>query len=100
MAMDKFRASPLPNPPTQWDAQYGRQLIRTLELYFSQLDSNTPNHAQQYTADAFNGIAATKQVTTAEKAALTPDAGWVVFDTDLGKLCVYSGVAWQTITSV
>ena len=55
MAMDKFRASPLPNPPTQWDAQYGRQLIRTLELYFSQLDSNTPNHAQQYTADAFVG---------------------------------------------
>lgn len=55
MAMDKFRAAPLPNPPAQWDPQYGRQLIRTLELYFSQLDSNTPNHAQQYTADAFVG---------------------------------------------
>lgn len=55
MALDKFRASPLPNPPAQWDPQYGRQLIRVIETYFSQLDSNTPNHAQQYTADDFYG---------------------------------------------
>lgn len=55
MALDKFRAAPLPNPPAQWDAQYGRQLIRVLENYFSQLDSNTPNHAQKYTADEFVG---------------------------------------------
>ena len=101
MALDKFRASPLPNPPAQWDPQYGRQLIRVLENYFSQLDSNTPNHAQQYTADQFvGGIFATKNVTTAEKNALTASKGWVVFDTTLGKLCVYSGSAWQTVTSV
>lgn len=55
MALDKFRASPLPNPPAQWDPQYGRQLVRVLENYFSQLDSNTPNHAQKYTADEFVG---------------------------------------------
>lgn len=55
MALDKFRASPLPNPPAQYDPQYIRQLIRTLENYFSQLDSNTPNHAQKYTADEFVG---------------------------------------------
>jgi hypothetical protein len=71
-----------------------------LENYFSQLDSNTPNSAQQYTADTFNGIMATKNVTTAEKNALAPSAGWVVFDTTLGKLCVYNGTAWQTVTSV
>jgi len=100
MAMDKFRAAPLPNPPTQWDPQYGRQLIRVLENYFSQLDSNTPNHAQQYTADTFDGILATKNVTTTEKLALTAKPGWVVFDTTLGKLCVYNGSAWQTVTSV
>lgn len=52
MALDNFRASPLPNPPTQWDSQYMRQLIRVLETYFSQLDSNTPNHAQKYTTDS------------------------------------------------
>lgn len=55
MALDKFRASPLPNPPTQWDPQYMRQVIRVLELYFSQLDSNAANHASKYTADEFVG---------------------------------------------
>lgn len=55
MALDKFRASPLPNPPAQYDPQYLRQVIRVLENYFSQLDSNTPNHAQKYTADSFVG---------------------------------------------
>ena len=55
MALDNFRAAPLPNPPAQWDPQYMRQVIRVLELYFNQLDSNTPNHAQKYTADQFVG---------------------------------------------
>lgn len=55
MALDKFRAAPLPNPPAQYDPQYIRQVIRVLETYFSQLDSNTPNHAQSYTADDFYG---------------------------------------------
>lgn len=55
MALDKFKAPPLPNPPAQWDPQYMRQVIRVLETYFSQLDSNTPNHAQTYTADFFYG---------------------------------------------
>lgn len=37
---------------------------------------------------------------TAQKNDLAAQAGWLVFDTDLGKLCVYTGSAWQTITSV
>ena len=53
MALDKFRAAPLPNPPAQYDPQYIRQLIRVVETYFSQLDSNTPNSAQKYTAGIF-----------------------------------------------
>ena len=100
MALDKFKAAPLPNAPSDYDAQYMRQVIRVIETYFSQLDSRTPNNAEKYTADTFNGIMATRNVTTAEKNALTPSAGWVVFDTTLGKLCVYSGSAWQTVTSV
>jgi hypothetical protein len=100
MALDKFKASPIPNPPSDYDAQYLRQVIRVIETYFSQLDSRTPNNAEKYTADTFNGIAATRNVTTTEKNALTPRAGWVVFDTTLGKLCVYNGSAWQTVTSV
>lgn len=55
MALDKFKAAPLPNPPAQWDPQYMRQVIRVLELYFNQLDSKTPNSAQKYTADEFVG---------------------------------------------
>jgi hypothetical protein len=39
-------------------------------------------------------------MTTGEKAAITPSAGTVVFDTTLSKLCVYSGATWETITSV
>ena len=100
MALDLFNAPPLPNPPREYDAQYIRQVLRVIEIYFSQLDSRTPNNAQKYTADTFNGIMATRNVTTTEKNALTPAAGWVVFDTTLGKLCVYSGSAWQTVTSV
>lgn len=100
MAMERFRAAPLPNPPAQWDPQYMRQVIRVLETYFSQLDSNTPNFADKYTATTFNGIAATKRMTSTEKAALAAEPGWVVFDTTIGKLSVYNGTAWETVTSV
>lgn len=55
MALTKFKAAPLPNAPAEYDAQYIRQVIRVLETYFSQLDSNTPNYAQSYTADFFYG---------------------------------------------
>jgi len=55
MALEKFKAAPLPNPPTQYDPQYVRQLIRVIEIYFSQLDSFTPNQAQSYRANNFYG---------------------------------------------
>ena len=38
-------------------------------------------------------------VTTTAKNALTVTAGYIVFDSTLGKLCIYTGSAWQTITS-
>ena len=38
--------------------------------------------------------------TTQKNAIATPVAGLIVFDSTLAKLCVYSGSAWQTITSV
>ena len=55
MALERFKAAPLPNPPAQYDPQYVRQLIRVIEIYFNQLDSNTPNQAQSYRADNFYG---------------------------------------------
>jgi hypothetical protein len=38
-------------------------------------------------------------MTTTQKNAMTGAAGAVIFDTTLAKLCVYTGAAWQTITS-
>jgi len=39
------------------------------------------------------------RMTAAQKNAIgSPTAGLMVFDTDAGKLCVYNGAAWRTIT--
>ena len=48
--------------------------------------------------DGTNG-AGLPVVTTTQKNALTVSAGYIVFDSTLGKLCVYTGSAWQTVTS-
>ena len=37
--------------------------------------------------------------TTTQKNALTPIAGMVIIDTTLSKVCIYTGAAWQTVTS-
>ena len=55
MAMEKFRAPPLPVPPKVYDQQYMTQIVRVLGLYFSQLDSQTPNQANSYRALQFIG---------------------------------------------
>jgi len=48
--------------------------------------------------DGTNG-AQVPVVTTTQKNALTVTAGYIVFDSTLGKLCIYTGSVWQTITS-
>jgi len=48
MAMEKFRAAPLPNPTPDYSAETQRQLIRVLEVYFNQLDSQTPLQAEYF----------------------------------------------------
>jgi hypothetical protein len=50
------------------------------------------------TLDGTNGVQV-PVVTTTQKNALTVSAGYLVFDSTLGKLCVYTGSAWQTVTS-
>jgi hypothetical protein len=55
MALKRFRAPPLPYPGPLYTAEQQRALVRNIELYFSQLDSKTPNFAESYTADAFYG---------------------------------------------
>ena len=46
------------------------------------------------------GVKMPNMTTTQKNAIVSPAAGLMVFDTTLAKLCVYSGSAWQTITSV
>jgi hypothetical protein len=46
------------------------------------------------------GVRMPNMTTTQKNAISSPAAGLMVFDTTLEKLCVYSGSAWQTITSV
>jgi hypothetical protein len=55
VALENFKVSPLPRPPAVYDHTYFNQFIRTLELYFAQLESLTPNQASSYRADLFIG---------------------------------------------
>jgi hypothetical protein len=48
MAMEKFRSTPLPMPPKEYDSVYMRQLIQVLELYFGRMDSQTPLQAEYF----------------------------------------------------
>ena len=45
------------------------------------------------------GVRMPNMTTTQKNAIASPAAGLMVFDTTLAKLCVYTGAAWQTITS-
>ena len=46
------------------------------------------------------GVRMPNMTTTQKNAIASPATGLMVFDTTLAKLCVYSGTAWQTVTSV
>jgi hypothetical protein len=46
------------------------------------------------------GVRMPNMTTTQKNAIASPAAGLMVFDTTLAKLAVYTGAAWQTITSV
>jgi hypothetical protein len=46
------------------------------------------------------GVRMPNMTTTQKNAIASPAAGLMVFDTTLAKLCVYSGSAWETITSL
>jgi len=46
------------------------------------------------------GFRLPNMTTTQKNAISSPAAGLMVFDTTLAKACVYSGTAWQTITSI
>jgi hypothetical protein len=84
--MNKLSTDPrLPLSPDGYQKQLNTRLYEILRHLITNqntlIDGNTLN------------------VTTAQKAVLPATAGMVVFDTTLGKLCVYT-TTWETITSV
>jgi len=46
------------------------------------------------------GLRLSNLTTTQKNNISTPVAGIMVFDTTLGKICVYNGSAWETVTSI
>lgn len=81
MALDNFRAPSLPIPTDEYDPLYMRQLLRTIELYFGQLDSNAGQHAERYSAVEFfgevfafpEGVGGTITQATSKSTAVTLD---------------------------
>lgn len=55
MAMQKFRFGAMPIPPSEYSPEHLRQAFRLLELYFNQLDSQTPLQNDSYTGLNFYG---------------------------------------------
>jgi hypothetical protein len=49
--------------------------------------------------DPQKGLTLPVKTTKEKNAIVSPEAGALVFDSTLGKLCVYTGSAWQTVTS-
>ena len=65
------------------------------------LGTTSPNASAILDAQSTTkGVRMPNMTTTQKNAIASPAAGLMVFDTTLAKLCVYSGSAWQTITSV
>jgi len=92
MAMEKFRHSPLPRPRPEYSEEQMFQMVRVLELYFNQLDSQTPLQAEYFRGRGdkltFPHIAAsdsTDQVATGNNTAtvvkwdtLESGSGWTL----------------------
>jgi len=95
----KLQPSKAPNlivAPADYNQQNQQQFLNMLRLYFNQLDNFTQTQIQS----TLNGIVVPNFTTTQKNALVAPVAGQVIFDTTLAKLCVYSGTAWQTVTSI
>ena len=87
------------NPPLIFGVDSSEQMRLTstgLGIGTSSPSSSAILDAQSTT----KGVRMPNMTTTQKNAIASPAAGLMVFDTTLAKLCVYSGSAWQTITSV
>lgn len=86
---------------TTTDAGYRLDVNGTARVS-GKLSVGTPSAASAVmeVTSTTQGFLPPRMTTTQKTAIATPAAGLMVFDTTLVKLCVYSGTAWQTITSL
>jgi hypothetical protein len=78
----------------------GNPVLRTYNGVQVLVGSSTPAASSILQVDSTTHGFLPPRMTTAQKNAIvTPPAGLVIYDTGLNKLCVYTGAAWQTITS-
>jgi hypothetical protein len=66
------------------------------------INTATPNASAALQADSTTQGFLPPRMTTAQKVTLaaTAAAGLMIYDTNLNKLCVYTGAGWETITSI
>jgi hypothetical protein len=87
------------NPATYGNLVYGDFTTGQFKIN----DTNTPSltaSAQFEIVSTTRGFLPPRMTTTQKNAISSPATGLVIFDTTLAKLCVYTGAAWQTVTSV
>ena len=49
--------------------------------------------------DSLKGLSLPSFTTIEKNAIIAPGTGAILFDSTLGKICVYNGSTWQTVTS-
>ena len=76
-----------------------RSQVHLASVFIGAASSSMDSAAAFQVKSTTQGVGVPVMTTTQKNAVASPVAGLVVFDSTLGKLCVYTGVAWQTITS-
>lgn len=74
------------------------ELVRQSKIIITK-DNDSLGQTEVSLADTSLFSLLPKITTTQKDAIVSPSEGLIVYDTTLQKLCVYTGAAWETITS-